>query len=283
MKQTIVITGTSSGFGTLMVKTFSNAGHTVIATMRNAATKNKEVAEELGKLPGVEVVELNVADDTSVNQGIAYILEKYGKIDVLINNAAIQGNGLLEAYSIAQIQKIMDVNVYGILRLYKEVLPAMRAVKNGLIINISSSSGRVSIPFQVPYNTSKFAIESITEGGYEELIGQGIETVLIEPGAFLTELYAKEGTHADRADILESYGDDTLKIITSFSEKFGATLMKHQPDIQIVADAAVTLVNMEKGTRPLRTPIDPIAGGLEVEYNDATTEIKGRWMKMYIS
>ncbi len=69
MKQIIVITGTSSGFGTLMVRTFSNAGHTVIATMRNAATKNKEVAEELGKLPGVEVVELNVSDDASVNQG----------------------------------------------------------------------------------------------------------------------------------------------------------------------------------------------------------------------
>lgn len=283
MKQIIVITGTSSGFGTLMVRTFSNAGHTVIATMRNASTKNKEVAEELGKLPGVEVVELNVSDDASVNKGVAYILEKYGKIDVLINNAAIQGNGLLEAYSIAQIQKIMDVNVYGILRLYKEVLPAMRAVKNGLIINISSSSGRVSIPFQVPYNTSKFAIESITEGGYEELIGQGIETVLIEPGAFLTELYAKEGTHADRADILESYGEDTLKMITGFSEKFGATLMKHQPDIQIVADAALALVNMAKGTRPLRTPIDPIGEGLEVEYNDATAEIKGRWMKKYVS
>lgn len=283
MKQIIVITGTSSGFGTLMVRTFSNAGHTVIATMRNAATKNKEVAEELGKLPGVEVVELNVSDDVSVNQGIVYVLEKYSKIDVLINNAAIQGNGLLEAYSIAQIQKIMDVNVYGILRLYKEVLPAMRALKDGLIINISSSSGRVSIPFQVPYNTSKFAIESITEGGYEELIGQGIETVLIEPGAFLTELYAKEGTHADRADILESYGEDTYKMITGFSEKFGATLMKHQPDIQIVADAALALVNMPKGTRPLRTPIDPIGEGLEVEYNDATSEIKGRWMKKYVS
>ncbi|WP_221391514.1 SDR family NAD(P)-dependent oxidoreductase [Dyadobacter sp. NIV53] len=283
MKKIIVITGTSSGFGTLMVRTFSNAGHIVIATMRNANTKNKEIADELGSLPGVEVVDLNVADDTSVKEGVQHILGKYGRIDVLINNAAIQGNGLLEAHSIAQIKKIMDVNVYGILRLYKEVLPAMRTLQNGLIINISSSSGRVSIPFQVPYNTSKFAIESITEGAYEELIGQGIETILIEPGAFLTELYAKEGTHADRADILESYGDGTIKMITGFSEKFGATLMNHQPDIQIVADAALTLVNMEKGTRPLRTPIDPIAGGLEVEYNDATSEIKGRWMKKYVS
>jgi len=283
MKQVIVITGTSSGFGTLMVKTFSAANHTVVATMRNTITKNKNVADELGKLPGVEIVELDVADDNSVIQGIEYILEKYGKIDVLINNAAIQGNGLLEAYSLEQIQKIMNVNVYGILRMYKEVLPSMRMLKNGLIINISSSSGRVSIPFQVPYNTSKFAIESITEGGYEELIGQGIETVLIEPGAFLTELYAKEGTHADRADVLESYGGDTLRMITGFSEKFGATLMKHQPDIQLVADAALDLVNMEKGTRPLRTPIDPIADGLEREYNDATSEIKGRWMKKYVS
>lgn len=282
MEKIIVITGTSSGFGTRMVKTFSDAGHTVLATMRNTETKNKEIAETLGQLPGVEVFELNVSDDVSVENAVSLILAKYKRIDVLINNAAIQGNGLLEAYSLPLIQKIMDVNVYGILRLYKHVLPAMRAVQNGLIINISSSSGRVSIPFQVPYNMSKFAMESITEGGYEELIGQGIETVLIEPGAFLTELYAKDGTHADRTDIVASYGENTTMMMAGFSEKFGATLMKHQPDIQIVADAALKLVNMEKGTRPLRTPIDPIAGGLEVEYNDATNEIKGRWMKKYV-
>lgn len=283
MKKIIVITGTSTGFGALMVKTFSNAGHTVIATMRSTSSKNKEVAQTLAQLDNVEVVELDVTNDESVQNAIQNILKKYHKIDVLINNAAIHGNGLLEAYSIAQFHKIIDVNVYGILRLYQQVLPSMRAEKNGLIINISSSGGRISAPFQVPYNTSKFAMEGITEGGYDELIGQGIETVLIEPGAFMTELYVKEGTHADRIDMLESYGQGTIDFIKGFGEMFAGILMKHQPDIQLVADAALKLVNMDKGTRPLRTPLDPIAEGIELEYNQATSEIADRWKKKYIS
>jgi NAD(P)-dependent dehydrogenase (short-subunit alcohol dehydrogenase family) len=266
MKKIIVITGTSTGFGALMVKTFSHAGHTVIATMRSTGTKNKEVAQTLAQLDNVEVVELDVASDESVRNAIQNILKTYHKIDVLINNAAIHGNGLLEAYSIAQFHKIIDVNVYGILRLYQQVLPAIRAVKNGLIINISSSGGRISSPFQVPYNTSKFAMEGITEGGYDELIGQGIETVLIEPGAFMTELYAKEGTHADRIEMLESYGQGTIDFIKGFGEMFAGILMKYQPDIQLVADAALKLVNMDKGTRPLRTPLDPIGDSVELDH-----------------
>lgn len=281
MKKNIVITGTSTGFGALMVRTFSDAGHTVIATMRNTNSKNKDAAEALALLNDVEVVELDVSQDNSVTTAVQYILEKYGKIDVLINNAAVHGNGLLEGYTLAQFHKIMDINVYGILRLYKEVLPAMRARKDGLIINISSSAGRISLPFQVAYNTSKFAIESITEGGYDELIDQGVETVLIEPGAFMTELYIKEGTHADRSDILSAYGDKTLKLMSVFGEIFQSGLMKHQPNIQLVADAALRLTDMEKGKRPLRTPIDPIAGGVDVEYERATTDIKKRWMAKY--
>jgi NADP-dependent 3-hydroxy acid dehydrogenase YdfG len=283
MKKVIVITGTSTGFGALMVKTFSNAGHIVIATMRNTITKNKDVAETLAELANVEVVDLDISQDDSVKNAIQHILAKYKKIDVLINNAAIHGNGLLEAYSLAQFHKIIDINVYGILRLYNEVLPAMRSVKEGLIINISSGAGRISLPFQIPYNTSKFAIESITEGGYDELIGQGIETVLIEPGAFMTELYTKEGTHSDRPDILDSYGEGTAKMMAGFGAMFQAGLMKHQPDSQLIADAALKLVNMEKGTRPLRTPIDPIAGGVDIEYNKVTAEIKTRWTEKYSS
>jgi NAD(P)-dependent dehydrogenase (short-subunit alcohol dehydrogenase family) len=281
MKKVIVITGTSSGFGALMVRTFSHAGHTVIATMRGTTTKNAGVAATLGLLPDVEVVELDVAQESSVRKAIQQILVRHGKIDVLVNNAAVYGNGLLEGYSVAQFQKMMDINVYGALRLYQEVLPAMRSVKNGLIINISSSGGRFSPPFQVPYNTSKFAIESITEGGYAELIGQGIETVLVEPGAFLTELWGKAGTDADRAGILESYGADTAGMMKGFGEKFEAALVKHQPHPQSVADAVLRLINMEKGKRPLRTPVDPIAEGVDWEYDQATTEIKARWVAKY--
>lgn len=283
MSKVIVITGTSSGFGTLMVKKFAAEGYTVIATMRGTQSKNSEVAAQLSQLANVEVMELDVAEDESVKTAISAILGKYKKIDVLINNAAIQGTGLLEAYSLEQFHKIMNINVYGVLRIYRELLPAMRKERDGLIINISSSAGRFSPPFQVPYNSSKFALEGITEGGYDELIGQGIETVLIEPGAFMTEMYTKEGTHADRPGILEEYGEDTAILMTGFGEKLGGALQKYQPQPSAIADAALALIQMEKGTRPLRTSVDPIAQGADQDYNEATIELKAKWVAKYLS
>lgn len=283
MDKVIVITGTSTGFGSLMVKTFAEEGNIVIATMRGLNGKNAEAGKKLAAINNVDVLDLDVSNDESVRAAINEVLNRYGRIDVLINNAAIQGSGLLEAYSLEQVQKIFNVNVFGVLRLYREVLPAMRLAKNGLIINITSNAGRFSPPFQVPYNASKFALEGITEGGYDELLSQGIETVVIEPGAFLTEIYSKEGTHADRPEILAAYGEETIQQMTSFGEKLGAAMMKHQPDPIAIAQAALKLVNMPKGTRPLRTPVDPIADGVDQEYNRVTTEIKGRWVAKYLS
>jgi NAD(P)-dependent dehydrogenase (short-subunit alcohol dehydrogenase family) len=283
MNNVIVITGTSTGFGALMVKTFAAEGNTVIATMRGLSGKNAEAGTKLAELDNVDVLELDVSSDESVRGAISEVLNKYGRIDVLINNAAIQGSGLLEAYSLKQVQKIFNVNVFGVLRLYREVLPAMRLVKNGLIINVTSNAGRFSPPFQVPYNASKFAVEGITEGGYDELLQQGIETVIIEPGAFLTEIYTKEGTHADRPEILEAYGEGTLAQMAAFGEKLGAAMMKHKPDPIAIANAALKLVRMPKGERPLRTPVDPIADGVDLEYDRVTSEIKSRWVAKYLS
>lgn len=281
MKKVIVITGTSSGFGARMVETFAAAGHTVIATMRNATTKNVQTANALAELPNVDVVELDVSNDVSVETAIGQVLATYGRIDVLVNNAAVYGNGLLEGYSLSQFHQMMDINVYGILRLYHAVLPGMHARKDGLIVNISSSGGRFSAPFQVPYNASKFAVEGMTEGVYGELIGQGIETVLIEPGAFLTEMYSKAGINADREEVLSSYGQQTTQMMQAVGDLFNAAIAKHQPNPQAVADAALALIEMEKGKRPLRTPVDVIADGIDVEYDKATTEIKTRWVGKY--
>jgi len=283
MNKVIVITGTSSGFGALMVKKFAAEGFKVIATMRGSNDKNSEIAGKLSAMENVEVMELDVAEDSSVKTAIEAILEKYKKIDVIINNAAIQGTGLLEAYSLEQFHKIMNINVYGILRIYREVLPSMRSEQDGLIINISSNAGRFSPPFQVPYNSSKFALEGLTEGGYDELIGQGIETILIEPGAFMTEMYTKQGTHADRDEILDQYGEDTAIMMTGFGAKLGGALQKHQPEASAIAEAALALVKMEKGTRPLRTSVDPIAQGVDHEFNKATSELKEKWVSKYLS
>ena len=281
MKKVIVITGTSTGFGALMAKTFAKEGHIVIATMRDVKGKNLEPASLLSSLPNIEVVELDVTQDYSVKTAISKILDQHKKIDVLINNAAVYGGGILEGYSLSQIQKMFDVNVYGVLRVNNEVLPAMRAEKDGLIINISSSVGRTSPPFQVPYNATKFALEGLIEGSYGELIGQGIETVIIEPGAFPTEFWSKSGVNADRFDVIEAYGNESARMHQAIGDTFGAIMAKNQPDPQAIADATLTLINTQKGQRPLRTPVDINANGLDIEYNNATTDIKTRWFAEY--
>ena len=281
MKKVIVITGSSTGFGSLMAKTFATAGHQVIATMRNTADRNANAAESLAAQPGIEVTDLDVADDHSVRSAIAAILEKYGKIDVLVNNAGIYGGGVLESFSVPQIQKLFDVNVWGPIRVNNEVLPAMRKAQQGLIITVSSSVGRISPPFQAAYNATKFALEGLVEGSYPELIGEGIETVLLEPGAFLTEIMGKAGTNGDRAGIQEAYGQQAADLAARIQAAFTTIFTTSAPDPQLVADAALNLINTEKGKRPLRTPVDPSSNGLDIAYDIATSDLKVRWMAAY--
>jgi NAD(P)-dependent dehydrogenase (short-subunit alcohol dehydrogenase family) len=146
MKKIIFITGTSTGFGRLTTITLSNAGYTVIAGMRNISGKNAGPAQELSVLPNVDVVEIDVTSEDSVKSAFTRVLAKYGRIDVLINNAAVMGFGLLEAYSIDQIKQMFEVNFYGVIRTYQEVLPAMRQAQKGLIINITSGASGHALP-----------------------------------------------------------------------------------------------------------------------------------------
>ena len=281
MKKIIVVTGSSTGFGALMVRTFVREGHAVIATMRNVTGGNAEYAKTLSALPNTEIVDLDVTDDVSVKSAIAWVYAKYGRIDVLINNAGIYGGGVLESYSVPQIQKLFDVNVWGVIRVNNEVLPIMRAQKDGLIITVSSQVGRISLPLQSAYNSSKFALEGLVEGSYEELIGQGVESVLLEPGGFMTEIITKVHINGDREGIQESYGTALTDIQQNIGRVFGKLFTETAPDPQLIADAALLLVKTEKGKRPLRTPVDPLSKGIDIEYNHTTEEIKKRWLSAY--
>ncbi|NIJ52907.1 SDR family oxidoreductase [Dyadobacter arcticus] len=280
MSKIIFITGTSTGFGKLMTNTFSEAGHTVIATMRDMTGKNADVAMELAVLPGVQVLELDVTSDSDVDTAVANVLEQHGRIDVLINNAGIYGVGIQEAFSVAKVHQIMDVNFYGVLRLYQAILPSMRKAQDGLIINISSGYGLVSFPFVVPYCASKFALEALTEGSYAELLTQGIENVLIEPGAYPTELFNKS-QFFDRPDIAEAYGQQVTDFMVVAGKALEDAMTRTGANPQTVADAALTLTNMEKGKRPLRTPLDMAADGVDQEYVTAKEQIKTKWLAKY--
>jgi len=283
MSKTIFITGTSTGFGKLTAITIAKAGHSVIAGMRGINGHNEAAAKELSALPNIEVVEIDVTNDNSVKAAFEKVLAKYGHIDVLINNAAVAGYGLLEGYSIDQVKKMFEVNFYGVLRTYQAVLPSMRKAKNGLIINITSGASGHTLPFMIPYLASKFGVESITEGLQDELSEYGIENVSIQPGVYPTEMNngSKAGVHADKAEIVAEYGDAAAQKFNAMGTALFSKMAEFKMDPQTIADGISKLIEMKKGSRPLRFPLDAVAQGTDQEFIDARAAIKAKWLAKY--
>ncbi|QMW00731.1 SDR family oxidoreductase [Spirosoma foliorum] len=281
--QVVLITGTSTGFGKLTAITLANAGHTVIATMRGKTGKNAAVAQELAAFPNIDVVEMDITSDESVKQAIEQTLTKYGRIDVLVNNAGVSGFGLLEGYSLDQIRAMLEVNLYGVLRTYQAVLPAMRKARNGLVINLTSGASGFTVPFMVPYLISKFGVETITEGLQDELADYGIENVTIQPGVYPTEMTSgvKAGLNADKPEIVTEYGDSATAKFNAIGAGFFGKMAEFNMNPQTIADGVLALVDMEKGTRPLRYPLDAIAQGTDKEFIQARADIKARWVEKY--
>jgi len=283
MSKIIFITGTSTGFGKLMAITLANAGHEVIAGMRGTNGKNEAVAKELVAIPNITVAEIDITSDSSVNNAISQTMAKFGRIDVLVNNAAVSGFGLLEAYTIKQVKEMFEVNFYGVLRTYQAVLPSMRKNKSGLIINLTSGASGHTLPFMIPYLASKFGVESITEGMQDELSDYGIENVSIQPGVYPTEMNngSKPGLNADKPEIIAEYGDASAQKFNAMGGALFGKMAEFNMDPQTIADGVLNLVNMPNGTRPLRYPLDAIAEGTDVEFINARASIKAKWAAKY--
>jgi NADP-dependent 3-hydroxy acid dehydrogenase YdfG len=277
MSKTILITGTSSGFGKLSAITLAKAGYTVIATMRQIEGKNKEAANELATVSGIEVLEMDVTNESSVIGAVNKTLFRYGVIDVLINNAGVAGFGLLEAYSLENVQRLFDINVYGVLRTYKAVLPSMRARRSGLIINISSGLGLFAAPNTVAYAATKFAVEAINEGYHAELKSFGIENVSIQCGAYPTEIATKVGVNADQKEVIDSYGELPGPGANERMERIMRKIREFNMIPQIVADGILQIVEMENGSRPQQFPLDAVAQGADHEYIQTRNTIKAKW------
>jgi NAD(P)-dependent dehydrogenase (short-subunit alcohol dehydrogenase family) len=283
MSKVIFITGTSTGFGKLTTVTLSKAGHTVIAGMRDTTGKNEAVAKELSGLPNVEVLEIDLTDDNSVKKAFEQTLSKYGRVDVLVNNAGVSGFGLFEAYSIDQIRQMFEVNFYGVVRTYQAVLPSMRKAKSGLIINLTSGASGHTLPFMVPYLASKFGVETITEGLQAELAQFNIESVTIQPGVYPTEMTdgTKQGLGADKANIAKEYDPIGSDMFNAIGTSLFGKMVDFKMNPQTIADGILELVTMQNGKRPLRFPLDAIAQGTDVEFINARAEIKAKWLSKY--
>lgn len=280
MSKIILITGTSSGFGKLTAITLAADGHCVIATMRDTKSKNAAVALELSKIDNIEVVEMDVTSDQSVDNAFTYILKRYGKIDVLVNNAAVTGFGVTEAHSLDVFRRMFETNFYGILRTYFAVLPSMRAAKCGLIINLSTGASGFSLPYMVPYMSSKFAMETLVEAIDSELRDFGIENVSVPCGIYPTGMVDKGGFNADKPEVTVEYKDfDKRK--ASLSKALFGKMEEFAMNPQTVADGIKKLVDMQKGSRPLRYPLDAIAQGTDEEFISAKAKIKRKWAVKY--
>lgn len=185
----ILVTGASSGFGDLMVADLVQAGHRVAGTVRDPEERNKNTAQTLREM-GVQVVDIDVTDDASVEAGFAKAEAALGHIDVSVSNAGLGAYGLQENFSGADFHRIFDVNVFGVQRMIRAVLPAMRARQSGLILNVTSLHSRVTVPFIGLYNAVKWAVEALSENDRWELSQFGVDVAVIEPVGLPTNFFA---------------------------------------------------------------------------------------------
>lgn len=270
MSKVVFITGTNSGFGWLAANSCAAQGYIVYATMRDVAGKNAEKAKALSALPNVHVIEMEVTDAASVQNALASVIAKEGRLDVVVNNAGVYAGGLAETFTEADLERMFDVNVKGTWRVMRACLPQLRKQGEGLIINISSGLGRFSAPFMTIYNSSKFAVEGITEGIHYEVKSLGVDVVLVQPGAFPTELFQKTAYGSDMS-VVDGYGH-IAEIPAQMGKGMGEMFAALQPNPQMVADAILKLIDTPKGKRPLRTVVDPITGKFTEEANQKVHE-----------
>ena len=250
-KQVVLITGSSTGFGRLIAETLARSGHTVFATMRDPGGRNATNASEIRALAKQEslplnVLELDVTDDASVERAVNICVEHAGRIDVAINNAGYAMIGLAEAVTTEQAQQIMDTNFFSSVRVNRAVLPHMRRQRSGLLLHISSGAGRVIFPAYGLYCATKFALEALAEAYHYELAAQGIESSIVEPGAYLTPVFDNTVKAADD-DRTDTYG--VAKQIPAKVNNF-LTTMAGNP--QEVADAVLRILETPVGQRQLR-------------------------------
>jgi NAD(P)-dependent dehydrogenase (short-subunit alcohol dehydrogenase family) len=278
-KQVVLITGSSTGFGRLFTETLARKGHTVFATMRDPGGRNAKNASEIRtvaqneSLP-IHVLELDVTDDASVERAINAAVSKAGRIDVAINNAGYFLTGLEEAVTTEQARRLMDTNFLGPVRVNRAVLPHMRRQRSGVLMHISSGAGRVVLPSAGFYCASKFALEALAEAYSYELAAQGIESVIVQPGAYETPVFGNTVTAADEGRT-STYG-----AIRELPAKINAALSSGAGNAQEVADAVLRIIETPAGEKQLRYFVSPQNFGVD-EINALSRQVQASVLEAF--
>ena len=259
MSKKILITGASGGFGSLSVNELLQQGHEVWAAMRDPQHRNRQMADELEQA-GAKVVELDVTDQASIDQALAKVVAEGGVPEVLIHNAGVGALGLQEAFTTEQLQALFDVNVFGVHRLTRSILPHWRQAGQGQLVFISSLLGRMTVPYYGPYNASKWALEAMAENFRSELSGFNIDVSIVEPGGFPTTFIDNLVKAADqpRLDELGAYAEAPLAFLQGFEQALAANPAQ---DPKLVAQAIAETIAAPVGQRPFRRVVDNMGMG----------------------
>jgi short-subunit dehydrogenase len=225
MEKVVLITGASTGIGNETAKLFQTKNWKVAATMRSP-----EKAMDLRNIVDVECIRLDVTDQDSVREGIQTALDKFGRIDAIVNNAGFAVVGPFEAATDEQIEHEFQTNVFGVMFMCREILPIFRAQKRGTIVNVASMGGRITFPLYSIYHATKWAVEGFSEALQYEVSDFNIKVKIIEPGPIKTDFYTRSMALAKKEG-LTAYDNFVARAMPNL-EKAG----ENAPDGRIVAE-----------------------------------------------
>lgn len=269
MSQVVLITGCSSGIGRGLAEGLARHGFHVFASMRDVKGRNAAAAGELTALAqaeklALEVLEMDITDDNSVQTAVQQLIQQTGRVDVLINNAGRGLLGLAEGATVADAQKLFDTNVFGTLRVLQAVLPHMRSQKSGYLIYISSVGATIVYPFLTLYGASKAAFDKMAEGFHYELYLLGIDTTIVQSGMYNTAFGHNSAFSDQEAELSAAYG-----LVGQVSQGFagGLTSVLASPAAgkpADMADALAECIRQSSDKRPLHLPLGPFSEPAEV-------------------
>jgi NAD(P)-dependent dehydrogenase (short-subunit alcohol dehydrogenase family) len=248
--RTWFITGASRGFGILIAEQALRSGDAVIATARNP----QDITDRLGEQPNLLAVRLDVTREDEAHQAVAEGIKRFGRIDVLINNAGFGVLGAVEETSASETERLFATNVFGLLNVTRAVLPHMRAQRSGRVINISSIGGYQAYMGWGVYGSTKFAVEGITEALHQELAPLGIQATVVEPGFFRTDFLDEQSLIKTRLELADY--DETVGKMRAFAE---AANHAQPGDPLKFAEAMLALVNAPNPPQRLALGSDTVA------------------------
>lgn len=268
-RNTIIVTGASSGFGAMTARALADAGHSVYAGMRDIGGRNRDAAAEARRYAAehrvdLAVVEMDVSTQASVDGAVSAVLADSGRIDVVVHNAGHMVLGPAEAFTPEQLAQAYDVNVISTQRVNRAVLPHMRDQGDGLLVWVGSSSARGGTPpYLAPYFAAKAAEDSLAVSYAAELARFSIDSTIIVPGAFTTGTkHFENAGQAQDAEVAAAYEVEYAGLMYQVGDRL-AELSPPDADPLEVARQIVAVVHAPKGERPFRVHIDPANDGAE--------------------